>query len=226
MPRLFSIVRDLSGAPVPNARLAFRAMSSRPGAIAGDVRGTTDLQVTADAFGYWLKDVEPGEYYVWIGASRRRAIFVPETPDYIILGDLFTGQDSGIPRAGQNYRLSNAERQLVNASSGAFQSFFIDDVGGLKELAFAAPGEGTTTANFRYRSGMLEIFCADTNTWHAPYLEAGELNFAADGATPIAVDRILSGRWQLKDITTGKFRTWFIIGAIEDETTAFGPEES
>lgn len=226
MPILFSIVRDITGAPVPGAKLAFRVADSLPQFTGGDVRGSSDLIVTASNAGWWQSAIDPGEYFVWIGSGRRRLIVVPTTPAYIMLGDLFSGQSGSVSSNGENYRLSSAERQLLNADTGEFQTIFIDDVSGLKELAFVAPGTGTAVANFRYRSGMLELFCAETNTWHAPYLDNGELTLAADGSTPQIVDRIVAGRWQLKDITTGLYRTWFITGAVGSELLAFGPEES
>lgn len=227
MPILFSIIRDITGAAVPSGRLAFRSVSPLPGSVGGDVRSAADITITASNAGFWSTALIPGEYYVWVGASSRRLIIVPDSPEYIPLGDLFTGTTTVGPGAGgENYRLSNAERQLVNADTGQFQSMFIDDVSGQKEAAFAAPGSGSGTANFRYRSGMLEIFCAETNTWHAPYLSDGDFFFAANGSTPQANDRINGGRWQIKDQVRATWRTWFVIGELGSETLAFGPEEA
>lgn len=226
MPILFSIVRDISGVGVPGAKLAFRTASPLPQFSGGDVRGANDLVVTSSNEGYWSSPIEPGEYFVWIGMGRRRRIVVPTTPDYIMLGDLFSGQIGSAGTAGENWRLSSAERQLVNADSGEFQTVFIDDVAGLKELGFVAPGFGSATENFRYRSGMLELFCSETNTWHAPYLDDGEFALAAHNSTPQTVDRMLAARWQIRDITTGLFRSWFITGADGAEALAFGPEEA
>lgn len=226
MPILFSIVRAITGDPAPGARLCFRPTSWMPSNLGGDVNSSSDLVITASNVGFWRTAIQPGQYFVWIGGGTRRLIVVPETPEYIMLGDLFSGQSGSASIAGENYRLSSAERQLINADSGDFQTIFIDDVAGLKEIAFVAPGAGSAVANFRYRSGMLELFCAETNTWHAPYLDDGALTLAADGSTPQIVDRIVAGRWQLKDITTGLYRTWFITGSVGSETLAFGPEES
>ena len=226
MPILFSIVRALTGEPAPGTFLCFRRTSGIPSNFGGDVSSSWDLLVMASNVGFWRTPIEPGEYFVWIGGSSRRLIVVPETPDYIMLGDLFSGQLGSVSTNGENWRLSNAERQLVNADTGGFQTVFIDDVSGIKELAFVAPGTGGTVANFRYRSGMLELFCAETNTWHAPYLDSGAFSLATDGSAPQVVDRILGGRWQIKDITTGFFRTWFIVGSVGSEALAFGPEEA
>lgn len=226
MPILFSIVRAITGDPAPGTYLCFRPKSWMPTYTGGDVNTAADLLVMASNVGFWRTSIQPGEYFVWIGGSNRRLIVVPETPEYIMLGDLFSGQSGSVGANGENWRLSSAERQLVNADSGEFQTVFIDDVAGLKELGFVAPGTGSATANFRYRSGMLELFCSETNTWHAPFLNAGEFALAADGSTPQAVDRMLGGRWQIKDITTGRFRTWFITGDVGSESLAFGPEEA
>lgn len=208
------------------AKLAFRTAQPLPQFTGGDVRGGSDLVVTSSNVGYWRSAIDPGEYYVWIGSSRRRLIVVPTTPDYIMLGDLFSGQSGSVSSSGENWRLSNAERQLVNADTGEFQTVFIDDVSGLKDLAFVAAGTGSAVANFRYRSGMLELFCSETNTWHAPYLDNGVFLLATNGSTPQVVDRMLGGRWQIKDITTGYFRTWFITGSSGSEALAFGPQEA
>lgn len=226
MPTLFSIVRAITGDPAPGTYLCFRRTDWLPTSSGGDVNSSWDIMVMASNTGYWRTSIQPGEYFVWIGGSRRRLIVVPETPEYIMLGDLFSGQSGSVSANGENYRLSNAERQLVNADTGEFQTVFVDDDAGLKDLAFVAPGTGSDVANFRYRSGMLELFCSETNTWHAPYLDNGAFTLAADGSTPQLVDRIVAGRWQLKDITTGLYRTWFITGSVGSETLAFGPEEA
>jgi len=225
VPKIFAIVRDIADEPVAGCKVAFRPQTMRPGASGADVRGTADLVVTTSVAGFFSQQLRAGSYYLWIGTSGRASIWVPETPDYILLADLFAGATGGTATQGSNWRLDNAERQLLNADTGDWQSVVVNDDAGLKTLGASAAGDGGATANFRYRSGMLEIYCTATNTWHAPYLVDGEMTLAADGATPFENDRFIAGTWQIKDTATGHWRSWFITGAAGDETVSFGIEE-
>jgi hypothetical protein len=71
---------------------------------------------------------------------------------------------------------------------------------------------------------MLEIADFGNGTWHAPALQNSRLSVAADGATAQVVDRIQSGTWQVRDLVTNAYRTWFISGAAGSERLSFGPE--
>ncbi len=226
MPTLFGIIRDMAGAAMPGVRLAIRPETSRPAAMGADVSGRAQLDVTCDSAGFFAQTLLRGSYYLWVGASRRSAIYVPDSPDYILLADLFAGATGAVINGGANWRLQDAERQLLNATTGNWHTPFIDDVSAQKELAWGAAGVSSATPNFRYRSGMLELFCEETNTWHAPYLDNGVLTLAADGSSPVINDRFITGNWQLKDVTTGLWRSWYLYGAAGEEAAAFGPEES
>lgn len=226
MPTLFGIIRDMAGAAIPGVRLAFRPETSRPAAMGADVSGRGQLDVTCDTAGFFSQPLISGSYYLWVGASRRSSIYVPASPDYILLADLFAGATGAVINGGANWRLQDAERQLLNATTGTWHTPFIDDVGGQKELAWGAAGVSSATPNFRYRSGMLELYCADTNTWHAPYLDGGVLTIAEDGSSPVENDRFIAGTWQLKDVTTGLWRSWYLYGNTGEEMAAFGPEEA
>ena len=222
MPTIFGIIRDIADQPVAGCKLAVRRQTARPGSAGADVRGTSDLTITTSIAGFFSQALVAGSYYLWVGAGRRSEIYVPETPDYILLADLFAGATGGTATQGSNWRLEGAEIQLLNGDTGGWFTPYIDDDAGSKTIAFVAT---LGQVNYRYRSDMLELYCPETNTWHAPYLDNGVLTLAADGATPFDNDRVRAGTWQLKDITTGYFRSWFLTGALGFEVAAVGPEE-
>lgn len=227
MPIVFGSIRKPSGEAYAGAKVLFRIEGGGADRFGSDVRASFDLLITTDSGGFFSQSIDAGSYYVWVASSRRKLVEVPDATDYVLFADLFGPAPATPPPSaerGQNWRLSNAERQLINADNGGFHSMFIDDVSGLKELAFAEDGAGGEIANFRYRSGMLELFCPELDTWHAPFMQDGELSFAADGADPEPVDRMRGGVWQLKDLITGKYRTWFVIGSSGSETLGLGEE--
>lgn len=229
MPNIFGILKTVAGEPIPQGKLVFRPESPRPARIGEGVRSARGIEVTADDVGYFTTPLAKGPHYLWIEDSDRTLICVPSTPAYILLADLLERGDQTPPEAaesGQNWRLSNAARQLLNATTGGYNTPFVAILNAQREVAFEAAGIGGETANFRYRGGMLEILCEEESTWHAPFLNDGAFALAAHGDNPVICDRMVGAVWQLKDMVTGKFRTWFIVGAAGQETLAFGPEVS
>lgn len=202
----------------------FRPEGAWPYRIGEGVGANRGLLVTADEVGYFSQNLTRGPYYLWIEDSDRGLIYVPSTPDYILLADLLAPGEETTPEegdGGQNWRLSNAQRQLLNATNGAWHTPF---VGELDNIEFEADGPGGETPNFRYRGGMLELYKESDDTWHAPFMNNGSFAMAAGGETPFVNDRMLGGVWQIKDVETGTYRTWFIVGETGEEALAFGSE--
>lgn len=219
---IFGIIYGPDGNGAGGVRMLFRAADRRArptntGVItAGDVLTTTTAPT-----GFFRVTLTPGKHHLWIGSSRRRSIVVPDAQGEYLLPDLL-GVTSIPPEAGQNYRLSNGVRQLINATTGAWRSVSVD--GPTQRFNFGPADVGSGSPNFRYRAGMLELADFVHGTWHAPYLQGGQIYLADDGATPVLTDRITTGIWQIRDVQSGKFRSWWISGATGSEILSFGPE--
>lgn len=222
--RVFGILFGADGNPAPDMPILARPAEGRARGWVSGVRAAGDVRARSAPTGYFSISLTPGKHYFWIGASRRIAVVVPQDAGEYFLPDLL-GIPGAMPTLGGNYRITAGSRQLVSANDGTFWTLAIVGPPEARRLGFSATVPTNPDApNFRYRDGMLELADFGNNTWHAPYLSNGSLFVAVADATPQPVDRIAGGLWQLKDVVTGRFRTWFISGTPGHETLGFGPE--
>lgn len=223
---VFGIIWGSDGNPAGGVPMLFRPADPRARARTEAVVTRTEVRTTTAAgTGFFRVTLTPGKHYLWVGASRRIAIVVPEAPGENLLQDLL-GVDGIAPELPGNFRTSNGVRQLINSTTGGFHTVAVTGADSEIRFAFATAGVGITQPNFRYREGMLELAHAsiDVGTWHAPILQNGSVLLADDGATPVVNDRVSGGLWQLRDIVTGGYRSWWISGAAGQEIVQFGPE--
>jgi len=223
---VFGIIWGSDGNPAGGVPLLFRPAEGRPRPMVMAVATRTDVKAaTAAGTGFFYVTLTPGKHYFWVGASRRCAIVVPDEPGEYLLQDLL-GVVGIPPEMPVNFRLHNGVRQILNSTTGGWHTIAV--IGAPQELrwGFAAAGDADpdTPPNFRYRAGMVELAHYDLGTWHAPILQSGSLYVAPNMQTPVANDRVIGGLWQLRDLTSGAYRSWWISGAAGEEIVQFGPE--
>lgn len=219
---VFGLVYGVDGRPVPGTRLLFRPAEGRARGWVTGVRQGGDLRIDASPTGYFTTTLTPGKHFVWIGPSRRIAFVMPDEPGQYFFPDLL-GIEGASPSVGGNYQITAGLIQLVSATDGTYRTIAIGGEPSARTIIVGPAGIAAGSPNYRYRDGMLELADFGAGTWHAPHLYNGAFRIAEHAAAASVVDRIAGGLWQLKDLLTGTFRTWFITGPPGEERIAFGP---
>ncbi|MBN8245880.1 MAG: hypothetical protein J0L84_00390 [Verrucomicrobia bacterium] len=180
---------------------------------------------TNDA-GFFTKELAAGDYWLHIGNATRRQIRLADDAKYYLLQDLLgDGPWGPVP---QNYLETPGGIQFINGTTGVF--FPVALVGDEDEIGWRiyASGQVLPPDSYKVVTGTA-FFRVDTDgPWHAPFLSGDADNPAmsfgpADAQISGGNFRIAGGRWQLRNVTTGQFHTFFVIGLPGEESWAIGP---
>jgi len=178
--------------------------------------------------GFFTTPLAAGEYWIYIGNSLRRRIFLGDDHRYYLLQDLLPDGPWGI--SPQNYQETPGGLRFINATTGAFQAVGLG--GGEDSIVWRiySVGEVLPPDSYKVVTGTAFFRVLESGVWHAPYLSGDSDNpatlfGAADEQISGGNFRIQSGRWQLRNVTTGQHHTFFLIGSNDNPRWAIGPAE-
>ena len=224
---VFGILYGADGNPLIAQDLVFRPSSTKPRFYSGGLTAVGQIVTTTNTEGFFTTTLMPGKYFLRLSGSDPVPFVVPTAGNFL-LQDLIAG-GSGSISAGVNYRdvgASVIQRQLLSTNGGWYVPQVV--VSGGASIGYGVASAFGSGANFRIRSGMLELIASSDGSYRAPFVMgtalAPDIALAAVNATPFVNYRILAGKFQLYNPTTSVqlYHTWF----LSDTATAFGPGEA
>lgn len=192
-----------------------------------DTMAWQPIAVSCDVAGFFSTPIAAGKYWVYVGNSLRRFIVVADDAKHYLLQDLLGGS---LGVAAQNFRHTPEGIQFINGDTGAFHALDLTTAPDSVDWLIHPASEVLPPTRFKVVGGTAYFRRGAAGAWHAPFLsgEAAEpqMDFApADEAVAGGNFRETSTRWQLRNVTTGEFHTFFVVGAPGEEAWAVGPGE-